>query len=986
NHITGSFLYTNLKSFSLKGQIDGSIEDNKILVKELFLDSKSFSIRAEGVLGKKKGNLKFYGQVKPIHKNNFRMEAVSFRGNTSLDLPHLYLTAYLEEPQIKVMEEEIKNLTGIIRGEGELFKSLVARGSFANEELELHVEYRIIPDNHLSFSYRNLRLTEKVFKLKEKVNVALDGEGELLFKERKLRVEGRSGSILVGNTSFSKGRFEFDYAFSGEGKLTAELSDPGSVKLNVVLQKKDIHGEAVVEDFPFSSKGISGRIFGKATFNKTKNSMYTEFSGSIKSLSYQSVEFPVLSFNGSFKNSQLSVNVVGNGVRAQVFGEPKDLNIALLFNKFRLNHPTGRLTLSSGAFKFHVQEKAIKGRGKFTDLRILYRGLEVITSGKLSLEKTEHLSLNLTGKLSAFYGDKVIDKSLKYAFGVKGNLVDLKGVSKRTKLRLNYRVDKRVGSFGGEYTTKKVFTSFWGRVKDQKLLAEGRVRLKLLGDYIRLSGSLKAEKEYAVLKLKPYAYKGKMMSYKFKGLQIVRDKYKLSVLFGGLETRFLRRPMLTISEAQGSGTLKRLEFSPIRLKGLVNGELRLGFMEEIFVHSKGTVDLTLLSKNMASLIKSEIDGKVDYEFWMRGKDFRLVATTEEAAKIRSAYFYEPFIGAINLEVEPNSLMFGMVNWFKNGYLNAYAITKDYKNFDINFMFEKAPVKYYTEELKVALLADGKGKVGIRNFKKINLELSTAFDGTVRVLKIPEAKEKKETKLPVELTMDAEFKTKTGLNVKLPEGRLLTALNGRVYGRYPEINYDILVQVKSGKVSYFGKDFIVKGGKLELHKREEEEERYVDLELNTWEEPYKIFLKVKGELDNPEVYYFSEPPLSRREILLKLIGGGGNNAVLPVATALSTELEQVGAFKGTLERLFDVKIGIGIQTSPTGELGAVIDLKKRISRLFGIKYRLSTLKDKRATYWELEARPPVDVDVGFHFFLYSDETREYRLRYRREFNF
>ncbi len=963
-----------------------STSGEKLLLKELLLDSRTFFVSVRGELGRKKGSLEFQGRVKPIERGNFFMEAVTFNGDAQVNLPYLFFEAQAFEPKIRVVEEEFSDIKGKIVGEGELFRSLVATGEFTNREVILRAEYNIIPKNHLTFSYENLRLTEKTFGLGQKVEAVLRGEGEILFRERKLSVWGSGSNIVVGRDTFGEGVFDFSYIFGGEGELKAELYNSGRASLNLRLGRGKLKGEASVENYKLSINDLKGILNGNVTFRKSGQDLEVDFLGNLINPEYRGVDIPTVSFTGRLKNSELFVNLKGQGVRADISGKPDNLIGEIYFRNFTLRQGENTLNLSYGVFHFEKREKVIKGKGNFEDLRLFSGNLKLATSGKVSLSKKDVLNLKVKGELSAFFGDKVIDDSLRYAFGVEGNLIDLRGVSDKTKLRLNYNLTEKKGSFGGEYNARQISAHFWGTVKEEGILGEGKLRIRFLEDYVKLSGNFEAKKDHIKIKLKPYRYSGKLLSYRFRGFEFVKEGEGIYVLFGGLDAKFLRRPILIVSEAKGEGNLKRIDFSPIKLEGIMNGTVNISYKKGLRVNSKGEIDLTLLSKNVASLIKSKLEGSINYEFQMRGKDFKLIATTEQVVKIRSTYFYEPFIGAVNLEAKPSSMMFSMVNWFKEGYLNAYAITTDYKNFDINFMFEKAPVKYYTKELKVALLADGKGKVGIKNFKKISLKLNTSFDGTVRVLKIPEAKEKKETKLPVEFSLNAEFRTKTGLNVKLPEGRLLTALKGKVYGRYPDINYDIFLQVKSGKVSYFGKDFIVKGGKLELHKREEEEERYVDLELNTWEEPYKIFLKVKGELDHPEVYYFSEPPLSRREILLKLIGGGGNNAVLPVATALSQELKQVGAFKGTLERLFDVKIGIGIQTASTGELGAAIDLRKRISRLFSIKYRLSTLKDKRATYWELEANPPVDADIGFYFFLYSDETSEYRLGYRKEFNF
>jgi len=161
---------------------------------------------------------------------------------------------------------------------------------------------------------------------------------------------------------------------------------------------------------------------------------------------------------------------------------------------------------------------------------------------------------------------------------------------------------------------------------------------------------------------------------------------------------------------------------------------------------------------------------------------------------------------------------------------------------------------------------------------------------------------------------------------------------------------------------------------------------LSLNLNTVEDDYKIFLSVRGTVDNPEIYYFSEPPLSRQEILLRLISGDSQEGVLPVADVILEELKILGTVKGNLEKLLDLKVDIGIKTEITGEMGAIVRLKRNLGRFFSVYYQVSTTEDKRDTFFSGELKVPADIDIGFRFFMYSDNTTEYKLRYVKEFDF
>ncbi|RUM28884.1 MAG: hypothetical protein DSY32_03805, partial [Aquifex sp.] len=253
-------------------------------------------------------------------------------------------------------------------------------------------------------------------------------------------------------------------------------------------------------------------------------------------------------------------------------------------------------------------------------------------------------------------------------------------------------------------------------------------------------------------------------------------------------------------------------------------------------------------------------------------------------------------------------------------------------------------------------------------------------------KVRKIKRKEKKAFPIEIVLDVKFRTKNGLVLKLPEGRVYTTLSGKVYGKLPDIYYTIDVVIKSGRLKYFGREFFVKRSTVELVKEKSRKLTEFVFHLNTVSDGYKIFLLIHGTPENPKIYYFSEPPLSRERILFRLISGGVSEGILPVGGVLARELKTLGYVKGTLERLFDVNVEIGIKTSSTGEVGALVKLKKKLGSYLSLHYQTASTRDKKDTFWGVEVKSPGSLELGFRFNVYSDNTREYKLRYVKEFDF
>jgi len=977
--LDASFLYSK-GSFFVKGELLGTLGED-VKVEKLFLDASHFLLSAEGFLKEgKKGSLRFRGSLKPLKAGRFSLEGARFRGRADLSLPRLTLTAWLQTESLSVGERTYAPLSGELRGEGRLLESFRLRGELLSEELSASFDYRLLPENFLSFRFEGVPVDEKTLSLKEKVSLHLSGEGTLDLKGGLLRLKARAPNALLSLYTFRHLEADLSYDLKKkEGFAEALLREPGEGRLKVKFGKV-LEGEGTLRDLPLAYGGFKGLLKGNLSFKKEKE-LRAETDLTVKEPSVKEVALPDLRLYGSLRGEKLDFNLSGRGVEGKLFGTTKRPQGELKLKNFKAKHPAFELLVRKGRLSF-AKEEELKVKGDLRDFQVEGKGFKVWGESGLEVKGKE---VKAKGVLNADAGGKPLERNFSYRLNLKEEELSFKGESEKTRLSARYHLKKKEGVFKG-LRKDRLSLRFKGKVKEGILKADFEGSFKTGADELTLKGNLTAEEGRLKLSLLPQTYRGRRFSYRFGGLELFKEGERLRGTFKGLKVSFLRRPFLEFSSATLKGEGDKLYLEGLSVKGVLEGKVDFKKEEEPLLKAQGKLNLTELSKHMASLMKHDLRGEVFVSFRLKGKEFLLSVDTKEPIKALSEFFYEPFTGAVGGEVRPDRLLFSLSFWFKKGYGIAYVMSEDFKNFTLKYDLSGVPFRL-ADGVRARLLTQTKGSLTVENFKRFFLKGSAVADGFVKIEKKPgggKGEEKKE--LPVEVFVDYAFKTSKGIELRLPEGRVLSSLEGKVKGKLPDLNYRVKVYLRSGKLSYFGRTFYLRSSTVEAVKEGDREETKLDLTLNTDLDGYKVFLKVFGDAKEPQVFYFSEPPLSKEEILMALIGGGTEESLLPVAEVLSQEFKAVGAFKGFFERLFDVRITLGFTTSPTGEVGTVARLKKAIGKYLSLVYQTSSLKERRSNYFGGEVKPPLDLEVAFQFYFYSDQTREYKFRYTKEFDF
>ncbi len=947
--VRASFSYARGR-FRLRGNLKGRVERELLRIENLSLISRRFWASVRGRVGERIGRLTFFGAVNPVKTKHFEMDALYFRGEAQINFPFLHGFAYVVEPFVRVRGKKYEHLRGVVGGHFKLFERLLLSGFVEGEEVKIWAHYSAIPENSLRFSFSELSVDEEVIGLRLPFRSLWSGEGSFSLREKKLQVRARSGELFLAGETFERGELSFSYNLPlREGLLDLNLTNGGLANLRLALKGKELKGNFILKTLRLTYKGLGLSISGIGEFEK-KEKFRLRASYSLQEISARGLSLPDLSGRLTLMDGFVKTSLRGEGIRALLWGRPPALEGRLTLRNFGLSLKGATLLVREG-------------------------------KGEFSLKKPLRASLDLHSDL--FFKERALERDVNLRITLKDSLLKLLLSSASSRGRLSYSLEKKEGSFSLRRRDKLLTLSTKGNVKGAE--AEGNLELLLrLGeDLIPLNGNFSLRRDSLSFRLNRRTFRGKVLSYEFGGVNLSLEGGRLKGRVGGLRLFLLGRPLLEVSQASLEGSPSAFQFTPINVSGIFRGKILLGKEEEFFVDGEGILDLGLLSNYVSSLIRSRLEGKVRAKLRAEGGSFSLLLDTERPLRVKSEFFYEPFTTALTLSASEKNLQLSLSSWFSRGFLVAYALSEDYRNFTVFMDFEKAPLRF-VDGVRARILADGKGRLEVENLKELKLYLRTSFDGYVQIEKGEGKAKRKKEDLPVEVNL--EFSTKKGLEIKIPEGRILATLRGKVYGRLPRVNYLLEANLRAGQLSYFGRDFFLKNSRIEAVREGDKEEVRLSLSLNTYLDGYKVFLKVSGTKDSPEVYYFSEPPLSREEILLSLIGGSSGEGLLPVGEALTRELRTVGTFKGYLERLLDVKISFGVMTTSTGEIGAYARLRKNLGRFLSLVYQTSSLQERRSNYLGAVLTSPGNLDLVFQFNVYSDSSREYKFRYIKEFDF
>jgi len=446
----------------------------------------------------------------------------------------------------------------------------------------------------------------------------------------------------------------------------------------------------------------------------------------------------------------------------------------------------------------------------------------------------------------------------------------------------------------------------------------------------------------------------------------------------------LGEPVLTLLSHKGTLSLRRKRFY---LKGVLKGGMRGSFYvlygdEGLKLESSGDLDLDRLSFFTATPLGGRSKGTLSYLIDFDKNGLRVELKNDGRVILYSRYFSVPMNLWIELRALGSSLSAFLTAWRNSSGLSANVGSNDLKNYYVYLVSRDLPVSYRGSGVLSSLKITSEGWIKVKDLKELSISLNALLSGDIEIERIK--REKREGKRGPPVTLDVRFESSDPIRITMPEGYVYANVKGWVSGRVDSPEYVIRIEFLSGELKYFGREFFVRGGTLNLIKEKEREEKVIDLSLVNPSEEMNIFINLRGNLEDPSIVVWSEPPRSTQEIMTKLIIGGTAEGIIPVAKALFKQLGYIGEVRSGLSSLFGVDITFSTQTGSQGEIGFAVNVRKKIARAFTVEYQQSTLKDPRQTYYGGSVHLP--ANLSFYGRMFSDKTSEIKLRFIRKFDF
>ena len=863
---------------------------------------------------------------------------------------------------------------------------LLMRGRLWNEDVLADYRLELFHRNRLRLRVERFPLDSELLRTEVFLLAWLRGELVLDFDRKLLSIYAGTDGIGVEGIGFGKtqGWVRYDYS-SGKGEVELALWG-GDLFLSGGFERESFESRVSIKDLLLPMNGITLFLSyrGKLSY---RGELSAEGKGRIEDLFYR--DFPVggadyrlslkgrgidLSYRGEgfsgylrgSADSFISINRIESFVRmyrdAEIRVDEATLELAKDRDILSVASKIDRASVARGDVRIPLTGKAEIRIGKELEGSFILRAEEVKLSERLSLKGAFLKGSISDGKLAGSYGTEKLLKGI-YSLDMHEFKLSTKGRFEGEELWVDY--------------------SFSGSPKEGK--GRALLRYSLGGEEIKLRTSVSYKGENIRLKVEPTSLHYGVAEIGFGGAELSGTREIGRVSFGKVSLLVLGTPFAELLQEEGSYNLKEGRFSlRFRSQGAVSGSLELGFEREsgFSVRSEGLLDMDRLSFFVATPAGGRLEGKLGFKLtYVKGK-LKLVLKNRGRVVTYSRFFTYPMDAWIELRALGRSLSAFFTLWKDNSGLSANVGSLDLKNYYVYLVSRDLPISYRRQDLSLNLEVSSEGWVRVKELKRVLLKLNMLLSGEIEIRKA-ERKTGREGKAP-ELELDVRFSSSAPIRVKLPEGYLYVKVNGWVGGKSSDPEYAVSVEFLSGELTYFGRKFFVRGGRAELLKEKEGEEKRIDLSLVNPSEDMSIFINLRGELDNPDIVVWSEPPRSTQEILTKLIIGSTAEGVIPVAKTLFKQLGYLGSFKSGLASLLGVDITLSTQTGAQGEIGVSVNIRKKIARAFTIEYQQSTLKDPRQTYYG----GGVSLPAGMSFYgrVFADNTSEIKLKFIRKFDF
>ena len=973
---------------------DTQVKREAVYVKEVLVESPLYEFRGMGIWRWGEGEFSAQGYIKEIDTKHLRIPRIQVSGGGTVDLEGVKIKAQGYSPKVLLKErKEFKDVKATASLEILFGVKNHIRGRIWNEEVEADYVYRLFPEREVVFDIRRARIDEKLLGLKQKLRGSVRGEVFISLKEERLELGLESETISFENTHFKEGYLSLNLNMGtnprGKFRLGATGRE-GSVYSEGSFSKNALQGVYELRDYPLPLKDMAGFLELSGSFEKEKDKpLASEGRGSLKALKVKGIPLGSPQLTYSMKGEELKVYLLSPSYEGEIRKVGEEVSAKFGLSKLRTYYEDLSVEIDSGKIEFLLHKDDVH-------LSVFVNGGR-LSYGAVKLEGLQGVLYTNPEKEFGFLGVKIGRLRIKdftrergylfgkYEGGIVEGLYEIKGLvggsyrarPDRLWLRTEGNLNLRRGDWG-------LSCRFWGKLEEDRGEGglTGQVSFKDKGVPVNLS--FKAFEDWLYLRVEPTSYREENWEAHVGSLELEGKWSRLKVSTGASYLKVFGKEVFRLGSGRGYLSLDRREFflGDLKLKGALEGKLSVFYRDRLEVSSRGRVNLGALSLLVGSLIKSRLEGHLNYSAGYSQGQLYLELFSDRYFALRSNYLALPMLGSVNLSVN-GSRPQGYIYIFSPVSKLLVGIEPEGDKINVGIKGTGIPLRFASEGMRAIIYTDAKGKVEVKSLEDISAFLDTKVSGYVKLSKSDSfSGGNGEIKLPFKFLLS--ITPGSPIRVLLPEGFVNLKPGGVITNGSGELMYAVSLNLVSGEVNYFGRDFFIRRGWFLLEKKNKEK-KYINLSITNVEDNAFIYIDLIGELPVPKIYLRSDPPMDRREILTKLVLGGITEGVIPVASSLITEFTHFTELRRNISGLLGLDIRFITHTGSQGDMGLNVLVSKKLSNMLRLEYQQSTLKDPWATFYGASVSiEPLGVSLGTR--VYSDNTRGFRLRIRRKFNF
>ena len=990
-------LTVDADGLSLKVDVERvELLEQSIRVESLRVSSELFELYLKGLLkeGRPTAVFDIDGRLRELDFPSVRLSPVRLKGSGRADYRRLEvrLKAEMERLELKGRKtfSDLK-ASGLL--ELEVGGGLTLRGSLGSPVLEGDYSLELLPRRVLRLKVKRFPVDSELLGIEPFFFTWVGGSLELDMDRRSLLLFASSEGAGVEQLGLNRTDLALKYNYGlGEGSFELALWNPAEIHLSGSLKGGSFRSLVSLKDFLLVQGGLSAFVSYEGSVAREEE-LAVRGHGELEDVFYRDLFLGKLGYRLSLLGKAISLEYGSDGLKGTLKGTLGGSLLSITeFREFRRELKGYEVTLREGSLEFASSGNSFTVALNLKDASLRKDAMIVSFKGALRLSRRGGLEGSfILSSRGITLGERVFNN----VFSLTGRL-DSEGVK---------------GSYGVDDWLKGYYSVSF---KDTLVRSSGRVRHKLLSaDYIFEGnpdkGFLKADldtsfggevvktelqaryfKEGYELTLSPFLYRYRVSEFKFGGLKVRGNLEGGRIELGDASLLILGRPVVSVRQKEGIFSIKEGSVSlSFTSSGALIGNTELLYDKKggVSLHSEGRVNLDSLSFFIATPVGGKAGGLLTYDLSYRGGDLSLNLKNEGRVVTFSRYFAYPMDAWIELRALGRSLSAFLTLWRGESGMSANVGSNDLRNYYVYVVSRDLPVAYRTQNFSLKVDVSSEGWVNVSDLSKVSLSLDMLLSGEVEVLKPPGGGGKRREPgkgAAVEVELDVRFDTLKPIRLTLPEGYVYVKVRGWVGGSVKDPEYAVSVEFLSGELTYFGRRFFVRGGTVDVLKEKELEEKRIDISLVNPSEDMSIFINLRGELEDPQLVVWSEPPRSTQEILTKLVIGSTAEGLIPVAKTLFKQLGYIGNVRSGLASLLGVDITLSTQTGTQGEIGINVNIKKKIAKAFSIEYQQSTLKDPRATYYG----GSIKLHGGTYFYgrIFADNTSEIKLRFIRKFDF